>query len=78
MDKKKKTTAATHKVIALPDLYMLSVGQREAINQSRRQIKQGKYLTDKQANKEIDEWLKRQWTIKFLNKKPRHVTGFLF
>lgn len=42
------------------DVYMLNAGQKESIAKSRQQIKEGKYLTDEQANKEIDEWLKRQ------------------
>lgn len=41
------------------DIYILNDDQKAAINQSRQQIKEGKYLTDEQANKEIDEWLEK-------------------
>lgn len=41
------------------DIYSLSNSQKEAIELSRQQIKEGKYLTDEQANKEIDEWLEK-------------------
>ena len=39
------------------DLYELSDGQRNAINEGREQIKRGQFLTDAQANREIDKWL---------------------
>lgn len=39
------------------DLYELSDGQRNAINEGREQIERGQFLTDAQANKEIEEWL---------------------
>jgi hypothetical protein len=41
------------------DIYKLSDAQKEAIALSRQQIKEGKYLTDEQANQEIDEWLEK-------------------
>jgi hypothetical protein len=41
------------------DIYMLSDAQMAAIELSRQQIKEGKYLTDEQANQEIDEWLEK-------------------
>jgi hypothetical protein len=41
------------------DIYMLNGEQKEAIELSRQQIKEGKYLTDEQANQEIDEWLEK-------------------
>jgi predicted transcriptional regulator len=41
------------------DAYKLTDDQRRAINEARQQIKNGEFLTDEQANKEIDEWLTR-------------------
>ena len=38
-------------------LYELSDGQRNAINEGREQIERGQFLTDAQANREIEEWL---------------------
>lgn len=40
-------------------VYKLSSEQKNAIAESREQIKNGKFLTDKQANEEIDEWLNK-------------------
>ena len=40
-------------------VYILSDAQRRAIDQARQEIKDGKYLTNDQANKEIDEWLEK-------------------
>ena len=37
----------------------LNEKQIEAIDEAREQIKKGQYLTDEQANKEIDEWLNK-------------------
>jgi hypothetical protein len=39
------------------EVYKLTDDQRKAINEARQQIKNGEFLTDEQANKEIDEWL---------------------
>jgi hypothetical protein len=39
------------------EIYKLSDEQRNVVNEAREQIKNGKFLTDDQANKEIDEWL---------------------
>ena len=41
------------------EVYKLSDEQRKAVNEGRKQIKNGEFLTDEQANNEIDEWLKR-------------------
>lgn len=41
------------------EIYKLTDEQRKAINEARQQIKNGEFLTDDQANKEIDEWLKK-------------------
>jgi len=41
------------------DIYKLNQNQKEAIEEARGQVKRGKYLADDQANKDIDEWLKR-------------------
>ena len=39
------------------EIYKLTEEQRTAISKGRLQIKNGKSLTDDQANNEIDEWL---------------------
>ena len=40
------------------DLFKLSNEQKEAIDEARRQIKNGQYITNEQANNEIEEWLR--------------------
>ena len=37
--------------------YVTSNEQKEAIQKARDQIKNGEFLNEEQANKEIDEWL---------------------
>jgi len=39
------------------EIYKLNDEQRKAIGEARQQIANGQFLTDEQANKEIDEWL---------------------
>ncbi|MDN4164067.1 hypothetical protein QWY31_01070 [Cytophagales bacterium LB-30] len=39
------------------DVYKLNDGQKAAIQEAREQIKRGDFLTDNQANREIDKWL---------------------
>ncbi len=39
------------------EVYQLSPDQISAVNEAKSQIKNGKLLTDDQANQEIDEWL---------------------
>jgi hypothetical protein len=39
------------------EVYKLSDDQTSAVNEARHQIKSGKFLTNDQADKEIDEWL---------------------
>ena len=41
------------------DVYILNDKQKEAIEQGRKQISKGEYLTDEESNKEIDEWLNK-------------------
>ncbi len=41
------------------EIYKLTDEQRKAVNEGRTQIKNGEFLTDEQANKEIDEWLNK-------------------
>ena len=41
------------------EIYKLTEEQRKAISEGRLQIKNGKFLTDDQANNEIDEWLSK-------------------
>ena len=42
------------------ELYKLSDEQRDAIREAQQQINQGDFLTHEQANKEIEEWLKKK------------------
>ena len=39
------------------EVYKLNDAQKKAISEAREQIKNGQYLTEEAANKEIDEWL---------------------
>ena len=39
------------------EAYKLSEDQKNAVNEARQQIKDGQFLTDDEANKDIDEWL---------------------
>ena len=41
------------------DVYILNDKQKEAIEQGRKQISKGEYLTDEESNKEIAEWLSK-------------------
>jgi hypothetical protein len=41
------------------EMYKLNDDQRKAISEARQQITSGKFLTDEQSNKEIDEWLSK-------------------
>ncbi len=41
------------------EIYQLNDDQKKAINEARQQIKNGQFLTEEQANKEIDEWLNK-------------------
>lgn len=40
------------------EVYKLSDEQKSAVNEAREQIKRGEFLTDDEANKQIDEWLR--------------------
>ena len=39
------------------EVYKLNYDQKKAISEAREQIRNGQFLTEEQANKEIDEWL---------------------
>ena len=41
------------------EIFKLNNDQKDAIDQARQQIKLGLYLTNEQANSEIEEWLKK-------------------
>jgi len=41
------------------EIYKLNADQKKGISEAREQIKNGQYLTEEQANKDIDEWLKK-------------------
>ena len=41
------------------EVYKFSEGQKNAVNEARQQIKNGQFLTDDEANKEINEWLSK-------------------
>ena len=38
------------------EVHKLSEDQKNAVNEARQQIKNGQFLTDDEANKDIDEW----------------------
>lgn len=40
------------------EIFKLNENQKKAISEAREQIKSGEFLTEEEANKEIDEWLK--------------------
>lgn len=42
----------------IQETYKLNREQNSAVAEAREQIKNGDYLTNEQANQEIDEWLK--------------------
>ncbi len=42
------------------DIYQLTPEQIAKIEESREQIKNGQYLTNEEANKEIQDWLKNK------------------
>lgn len=39
--------------------YQLTEEQKNVVQEAKNQIKNGQYLTDEQANNEIDEWLNK-------------------
>jgi len=39
------------------EIYTLNTDQKIVIDEAMQQIKNGQYITEQQANKEIDEWL---------------------
>lgn len=41
------------------EIYKLSDDQKKAVNEARQQIKNGQFLNNDQADKEIDEWLSK-------------------
>ena len=41
------------------DVYVLNDQQKEAIDEARKQIKEGQFLTDEESNRQIDEWLNK-------------------
>lgn len=43
------------------ELYKLNNNQNKAIEEARQQIKNGQFLTDEQANKEVEEWLSKYY-----------------
>ncbi|WP_375578659.1 hypothetical protein ABWH96_16760 [Marivirga tractuosa] len=42
------------------EVYILSAEQKSAVKEAQKQIKNGEFLSDEQANKEVEEWLKRK------------------
>ncbi len=42
------------------EIYELTTEQISGIEESKEQIKKGQYLTNEEANKEIQEWLKNK------------------
>ena len=45
------------------EVYKLNSLQRKAIEEARSQIKSGQFLTNEEANKEIDEWLEKSESL---------------
>ena len=45
--------------IELSDVYIINDQQKEAIEEGKKQIINGAYLSDEESNKEIDEWLSK-------------------
>jgi len=41
------------------DVYKLNEEQKNSVAEAREQIKRGQFLTNDQANNEIDEWLSK-------------------
>ncbi len=41
------------------DIYKLTADQQKSIKEAQEQIRNGQFLTDDQANKDIDEWLSK-------------------
>ena len=41
------------------DIYKLTAEQQKSVKEAQEQIRNGQFLTDDQANKEIDEWLNK-------------------
>ena len=41
------------------EVYKLNEDQKKAVDEAREQIKTGNFLTNDQADKEIDEWLNK-------------------
>jgi hypothetical protein len=41
------------------EIYQLSKEQKNAVEEGREQIRRGQFLTNDQANDEIDEWLSK-------------------
>lgn len=41
------------------EIYRLNDEQKKAISEARQQVKNGQFLTEEEANKEIDEWLNK-------------------
>ena len=41
------------------EIYKINDAQTSAINEARTQIMNGQFLTEEQANNEIDEWLNK-------------------
>lgn len=41
------------------EIYKLNDSQKKAIDEARLQINNGQFLTNEQANKEIDQWLSK-------------------
>lgn len=42
------------------EVYNLTNEQKNAIKEAQKQIKKGDYLTEEQANNQVEEWLKKK------------------
>jgi predicted transcriptional regulator len=40
-------------------VYQMSEGEREAVDDGLRQIREGQWISDEEASREIEEWLRK-------------------
>ncbi|HEY4195025.1 MAG TPA: hypothetical protein VGM63_05795 [Mucilaginibacter sp.] len=45
--------------LKMDEVYEMSPGEIEAVNEGLEQLKNGQWLSHEEANKQIDEWLKK-------------------
>ena len=55
------------------EIYKLNADQKKGISEAREQIKNGQYLTEEQANKDVDEWLKNNLVTKSSRRQKANI-----